>query len=317
LATRGEENRTPKRRTRRDAPAASDEVQPADETAAASEPGGDRGGGEEPIVFDLDADLGDPGDVTGDTLEALTDLDTESLVALASAEAEGPDASQIHEGGAGPVGEEADQEGDPVHTLPDAETGPKASPDAATEDSPADRFLDVEQEHALDLVGAFDLGPETTPEERDRLLAEALAHAAMQDARYRVPVETRHVARVKGVVALALFVLAGSLAVAPPALVRPTPPATPEAADLREGVAGALLLQAKQIEAFRARTLRLPATLDEVDARLPDIRYVRSSGRLYQLVGYTPTGEAVVYDSSAPASDFTRLEARWLAADGS
>lgn len=170
-----------------------------------------------------------------------------------------------------------------------------------------------EEEEAEDL----DLGPTSTPEARARILAAALAHAEMQEARYRVPTARSTVARLKAALALTFFALAGLLAIAPPSIVVPEPLPSLTAADRLEGVRLALLLQAEQIEAFRAREERLPRSLDEVATHVPGIRFVRSGSRLYQLIAYTPEGRAVVYDSSAPAPEFHALEPSWRSAGGS
>ena len=73
----------------------------------------------------------------------------------------------------------------------------------------------------------------------------------------------------------------------------------------------ALQLQARQIEVFRARHGRLPRTLDEVPVRIPGIRFVRSNGRVYQLVAARPNGRALVYDSARPDPEFEDVENGW------
>ena len=76
-------------------------------------------------------------------------------------------------------------------------------------------------------------------------------------------------------------------------------------------------LFADQVEAFRARSQRLPNSLDEVTFRLPGVRFVRSSNRLYQLIAYTRAGDAVLYDSSSPAREFESITPAWAAGGGS
>ena len=147
----------------------------------------------------------------------------------------------------------------------------------------------------------------STPEARARLLAEALAHAEHKEARYRVPLaDTRRAARWKSAAAAAMLLLAGIVAIAPPALVRPELPAGLGDEALEHGIRMALLLQAQQVEAYRVRTQQLPGSLDDLPMRLAGLRYTRS-GRSYQLVGFTPGGDAIVYDAADPAPSFRML----------
>ncbi len=157
----------------------------------------------------------------------------------------------------------------------------------------------------------LDLGEATTPEQRDRLLAAAMAHSEMQEAIYRVRTDTGHVRRGKAAIASAIFVLALFFAAVPPGIVVPEPPAPLREADRVHGVRVTLLLQSEQIEAFRARNQRLPDALADVTAQLPEVRYVRSSSRLYQLIAYTPAGESIVFDSADPSPEFERLRRSW------
>lgn len=159
----------------------------------------------------------------------------------------------------------------------------------------------------------LDLGDATSAEERDRLLAAALAHVEMQDAIYRVPLESGTTRRWKAVIASVLFVMALFLVGLPPSFLVPEPPAQMTAGERLRGVRVALLLQAQQIEAHRVRHDRLPRSLAEVPVALPGIRYVRSNERLFQLIGYTPDGEAVVYDSASPDPTFDALAESWIA----
>lgn len=212
----------------------------------------------------------------------------------------------------GPAPDDAnDPDGDPAEVRPALEAS-----DASYGADPEGVDLAADDAGA-EVAALLDLGETSTPEDRARLLAEALAHAEMQDARYRVRTEDRTTGRIKGTIALGLFALAGFLVVAPPGPVVPDPPTTVQRAELREGVVTALLLQAEQIDAFLAVQDRLPRALEELDTPLPGIRYVRSSGRLYQLVGYMPTGEPVVFDSAAPSEEFDRVAPAWRREAGS
>ena len=157
----------------------------------------------------------------------------------------------------------------------------------------------------------LDLGEATTPEQRDRLLAAAMAHSETQEAIYRLRTDTGHVRRGKAAIASAIFVLALFVAAVPPGIVVPEPPAQLREADRVHGVRITLLLQSEQIEAFRARNQRLPDALADVTAQLSEVRYVRSSSRLYQLIAYTPAGESIVFDSADPSPEFERLRRSW------
>jgi hypothetical protein len=154
----------------------------------------------------------------------------------------------------------------------------------------------------------IDLGAVSTPEARARLLAEALAHAEHKEARYRVPLaDARRVARLKSAAAAVLIVAAGVVALAPPAWVQPEPPAVLSEGARARGLRLALLLQAHQVEAYRVRTQQLPGSLDVLPVKLDGVRYTRS-GRSYQLVAFTPAGDAIVFDASDPSPPFRVLE---------
>ena len=202
-----------------------------------------------------------------------------------------------------------------------------ASPSAATEnatDRPvvAERSADGDAEDAKAMEAAeaaeaairalIDLGPISSPEVRDRLLAEALAHAEHQDARYRVPFsQTPTAGRWKAFLALVIVLVAGAVAAVPPGWVRPDPPAQLGGAERASHLRVALLLQAQQVEAFRVRAQRLPASLVEVTRTLPGVRYVRSGSRSYQLIAYEANGNAIVYDSTSPTAPFGALAPSW------
>jgi hypothetical protein len=198
---------------------------------------------------------------------------------------------------------------------------PSSEEDATAADVPrigAEALLALSEIHAEGLASlpdemVIDLGESSTPEERDRLLAAAFAHSEMQEAIYRVPVATGRVGRIKAGIASVILLLAAAVAVAPPGVVVPPAPPQISAEDRLRGIRLGLLLQAEQVEAYRARTQELPETLADLPFVLPNIRFVRSSERLYQLIGYTDRGEAVVYDSSVPAPAFARLRPSWVA----
>lgn len=157
-----------------------------------------------------------------------------------------------------------------------------------------------------------DLGDVSSPEVRDRLLAQALAHAEQQDARYRIPfTDSRTTWPWRGMVAAGLFLVAAVAAVAPPAWVRPEPPARMDALEEVRGIRHALLLQAQQVDAYRVRTQQLPRSLEELGVSLPGIRYVRSGNRAFQLIAYTLDGNTIVFDSSNPAPDFEQVQVIW------
>lgn len=203
----------------------------------------------------------------------------------------------------------------------DAELAHRAQPEP-TRDEPAHgaaaaETLPPEEDAAQIARPLVDLGPVSSPEMRTRLLAEALAHAEHKDARYRIPFSrAAAVGRWKALAGTVILLLAGMVALVPPDWTRPEPPAELTAEERLRNVRAALLLQAQQVEAFRVRTQRLPSTLDEVGARLPGVRYVRSGTRAYQLVAFDPSGSAVVYDSTNPGPAFADLTIRWPPSSG-
>jgi len=243
----------------------------------------DGGPGDGPAI-DLDADLdSEPDGVDLDAVDAVERLIAETLATPGVAEAE------------------PERPADPVRDL-DAEVLAKAE-------------VPVGDQAAAEAAvrAKIDLGPVSSPEVRDRLLAQALAHAEHKDARYRVPFsEVKAAARWKISVATLLFLIAGLVVLVPPQWARPAPPAQLGQAERALGLRSALLLQAQQVEAFRVRTARLPTTLDEVMVTLPGIRYVRSGSRAYQLILYEADGNAIVYDSANPAAAFQSLVTGWV-----
>lgn len=153
----------------------------------------------------------------------------------------------------------------------------------------------------------------SSPEERDRLIAEALAHAEARDAAYRPPSELPPSGRWRSLLAMALLALSGVLAAAPPPWLRGEDRPEVTEADRALGVRVSLELQAAAVEAFRIRHQRIPAGLDELPGTLPGLRYVRSGDRVYQLVGYEPAGRAVLYDSHLPSDEVQDAASTFLA----
>ena len=145
----------------------------------------------------------------------------------------------------------------------------------------------------------------SSPEERDRLVAEALAHAEARDALYRPPSEIPSRSW-KGLLATVLLVLSTVLLLAPPVWLQGEAPPTVSSEDRTRGARLSLELQAHEIEAFRLRHQRLPERLEEVPTVLPGIRFVRSNVRVYQLVAYDADGRPLVYDSTRPAEFASR-----------
>ncbi len=152
----------------------------------------------------------------------------------------------------------------------------------------------------------------SSPEERARLLADAVVQSYTQEAKYRIPLaETKAHGRWKSPFAMVTFMLAGVIAVAPPSWLRPEPHATVTEGERVRGVRAALFLQAHQIEAYRTRNQRLPLSLYQLPTRVPGVRFVRSNDRVYQLVALAPDGSQVVYESTRP-SDFDPVAAGWF-----
>lgn len=149
-------------------------------------------------------------------------------------------------------------------------------------------------------------------EDRERLLAEALAHVEELEEQYKViPADPTPRGRWKVPVALTLLGLAVILALAPPSWLAGTPDAVPTESQWERGLRAAMLLQAVQVEAFRAREGRLPAHLSELPSPLPGLSLVRSSPRVYQIIGRRPDGSTVIYDSARPSPAF-EAAAPWL-----
>ena len=142
----------------------------------------------------------------------------------------------------------------------------------------------------------------SSPEDRERLLAAALAHAEHQEAVYRTPsADAEPVGRWKASLSVVLLILAAFVGLAPPGWLS-TPP--PQVSDVQHenGERTALRVLALQVEVFRYRNGRLPDALDELPRSLPSVRYVRSNNRVFQLVTAGPNGEAIIFDSARPDS---------------
>ena len=92
------------------------------------------------------------------------------------------------------------------------------------------------------------------------------------------------------------------LAFKPPAWILPAPQPTPTAAEREASIRFAIYLQAQQIEHFRAARGRLPSTLAEVGAPLPNVQYLALSATSYQL---RSTGnDAIVFNSTDSLNAF-------------
>ncbi len=167
---------------------------------------------------------------------------------------------------------------------------------------------------------AVDLGDDTdgvsSPEDRARLLADAVVQSETQEAKYRLRLPPDDPpGRWKSMFAMVTFMLAGVVAVAPPTWLQPEPPATVTEGQRVRGVRAALFLQAQQVEAYRVQNQRLPRSLFQLPTRVPGIRFVRSNNQVYQLVAFTPDGRRMVYDSTRP-NEFDPVAAGWFTDGG-
>ena len=149
-------------------------------------------------------------------------------------------------------------------------------------------------------------------EGRERLLAEAMAHAEAHEAQFRVlPASEPLHGRWKTPLALLILVVSGLFAAFPPERIAGPLPPSVQQGDLELGLRAAVYLQASQVEVFRLRTGRLPESLAELPTHLPGLRLVRSNNRVYQIVGRRPGGGVVVYDSAHPARGFAAAASGW------
>lgn len=157
----------------------------------------------------------------------------------------------------------------------------------------------------------------STEEDREAVLAEALAHAEIREAQYRQPLpETRRPGAWKAPLALVLLLLSAYLVAAPPRwLAGPPPPALGEA-DMAEGIGAALALQAAQVEVFRLEHGRLPGSQEELTPGVPGVTLVPSGARQYQLFTFDRDGNRVVFDPARPGRSARVWTARLKGADG-
>jgi hypothetical protein len=284
---------------------------PQPESASAAEAKADEA---DVSVVDLDADLDEALEDDVGSAAAIAQLIAETVAGAPEAEPDTERDEPAIDLDEPPIGvDEAPIDADePAAAAPGERPAAMRGVQPASAAELADDTADAVVPPVTPGIAAIDLGPVSTPEFRDRLLAQALAHAEHQDARYRVPFSNaRSINRWKGLAASFVLLLALVVAVAPPAWVRPEPPVELSPAARGRAIRLGLLLQAQQVEAYRVRSQELPATLDDLSIRLPGVRYAKSGNRAFQLVAYEPDGNAIVYDSSNPAPPFRALADRW------
>ena len=150
-------------------------------------------------------------------------------------------------------------------------------------------------------------------EEREKLLAEAMAHAEAQEAQYKViPADDPLTGLWKTPLALVVFLIAGVVGVFPPEWVAGPPIPSVQSSDLERGLRAAIYLQATQVNVFRLRNARLPHDLAELPVRMPGLRLVNSNNRVFQILARTPDGELLVYDSAHPSPSFASTSSGWM-----
>ena len=148
--------------------------------------------------------------------------------------------------------------------------------------------------------------------DREEILADALAHAATQEAHLRQPLpETKRTGAWKAPLAMMVFTLSAYLLAFPPPWISGTALPTISESARVDGTRAAIFIQAQQIEAFRVRRGRLPGSLEEVEGALPGIRFVRSNSRVFQLVATDVGRPSVIYDSTRPIDEFAGAAAAW------
>ena len=153
-------------------------------------------------------------------------------------------------------------------------------------------------------------------EDRQRLLAEALAHAEAQEAQYRILASDEPVrGRWKAPLALLVLGLAAWVALAPPGWIAGPDAPRPTEGDRERGLRAAIWMQAHQVEVFRLREGRLPEHLSELPVQMPGLILVRSNNRVFQIRGRRPQGGLLVFDSAQPAPGF-ETAAPWMAPPG-
>jgi hypothetical protein len=151
-------------------------------------------------------------------------------------------------------------------------------------------------------------------EDRERLLAEAMAHAEAQEAHYRVlPADEPVRGGWKVPLAMLVLVLAVWVALDPPRWMAGADAPRPTDGERDRGLRAAIWMQAREVEVFRLREGRLPAHLSELAAQMPGLTLVRSNNRVYQIRGRLSDGELLVFDSAQPSPAFEDA-APWLAA---
>ncbi len=151
----------------------------------------------------------------------------------------------------------------------------------------------------------------SAPEDRERLLAETMAHAEVRDAHYSQPMVVEEVDFPwRGPLGILLMAFAGWVFFVPPSWALGPPPPSIPSAELQRGLMASLYVQAQEIETFRFRQGRLPESLDELGFQAEGVEYIRSSNAVYQLVALGPNGR-VIYDSARPGDEFTEA-ARWV-----
>lgn len=223
----------------------------------------------------------------------------------------------LSEGALGGAGQEEGQpaEGDGAPLISGEYALPPVRDNAAPPRMTADALQALTEIHTEGLARAdddilVDLGDPDSSEDRDRLLQSALAHAAMQEAIYRVPGTDGQPRSAKPFMVGAILAVGLLIAALPPSFLRPSPPPEVTAGDRLHGHRVTLLLQAQQIDAFRAANGRLPRSLADLQRPLPGIQFVASNNRLYQLVIRTED-RTLIYDSGTPDPAFVTLSNRW------
>ena len=153
-------------------------------------------------------------------------------------------------------------------------------------------------------------------EDRERLLAEATAHAEAQEAQYKVlPAGEPERGRWKAPLAMLLLVLAAWVALTPPRWLAGADAPRPTDGERDRGLRAAIWMQTRQVEVFRLRGGRLPQHLSELPAQMSGLTLVRSNNRVYQMRGRLSDGEFLVFDSAQPSPAFGAA-APWLAPPG-
>lgn len=135
-------------------------------------------------------------------------------------------------------------------------------------------------------------------------VAEVLRHAKEREEAAKKKAPPRRQPKWMLPVSVNLAVLAVYLLIAPPAWVvlDPLPPAHSTAAEAVTDFRTAMYFQGiSRIEAYRARTGRLPATLAETESTLQNVDYTVRGDSTYVLVG-TIGEEVLTYDSSTQSA---------------